>query len=40
MVISLGQLRGNLGDAVNRVAFADERVFITRNGKSGGHCVH
>ena len=33
MVISLGQLRGNLGDTVNRVAFADERVFITRNGK-------
>ena len=33
MVISLGQLRDNLGDTVNRVAFADERVFITRNGK-------
>ena len=33
MVISLEQLCGNLGDAVNRVTFADERVCITRNGR-------
>ncbi len=31
--ISLGELRGKLGDVVNRSAFAKERTIVTRHGK-------
>jgi len=31
--ISVGEARRNLADTVNRVAFADDRVILHRNGK-------
>ncbi len=31
--VSLARLRANIGDVINRAAYAGERVVVTRNGK-------
>lgn len=31
--VALAELRANIGDTINRAAYAGERVVVTRNGK-------